>query len=78
MLSHHSFRLSTVAVAAASSAYLTSLNIATTGRPHLGAPLGTQTFVTQYVMDKVDNWVKNVIALSHIATTQHILHLFMA
>ena len=48
----------------------TSLNITTTGRPHLGAPLGTQTFVTQYVKDKVDNWVNNLIALSHIATTQ--------
>ena len=48
----------------------TNLNITTTGKPHLGAPLGTQSFVTQYVKDKVDNWVNNVIALSHIATTQ--------
>ena len=30
----------------------------------------TQSFVTQYVKDKIDNWVNNVIALSHIATTQ--------
>ena len=60
----------------------TNLNITTTGKPHLGAPLGTQSFVTQYVKDKVDNWVNNVIALSHIATLpsrmQHILHLPMA
>ena len=48
----------------------TNLNITTTGKPHLGAPLGTQSFVTQYVKDKIDNWVNNVIALSHIATTQ--------
>eukprot|EP00731_Ephydatia_muelleri_P023453 Em0015g1036a len=48
----------------------TNLNITTTGKPHLDVPLGTQSFVTQYVKDKVDNWVNNVITLSHIAITQ--------
>ena len=48
----------------------TNLNITTIGKPHLGAPLGTQSFVTQYVKAIIDNWVNNVIALSHIATTQ--------
>eukprot|EP00731_Ephydatia_muelleri_P024258 Em0016g529a len=48
----------------------TNLNITTTGKPHLGAPLGTQSFVTPYVKAIIDNWVNNVIAISHIATTQ--------
>ena len=31
----------------------TNMNITTEGRPHLGAPLGTQEFVQQFVTEKV-------------------------
>eukprot|EP00731_Ephydatia_muelleri_P007729 Em0004g67a len=55
----------------------TNLNITTTGKPHLGAPLGTQSFVTQYVKDKIDNWphaaYPTLLLPSHM---QHIPHCY--
>ncbi len=34
----------------------TSVNITCEGRPHLGAPIGSQAFVEQFVGEKVKGW----------------------
>ena len=46
------------------------INITTEGRPHLGAPLGSPTFVQQFVTSKVDSWCSELKHLSKIAVTQ--------
>ena len=48
----------------------TGVNITTEGRRHLGAALGCSAFVESFVSAQVDEWVKEVIRLSNIATTQ--------
>ena len=40
------------------------------GRPHLGAPLGSPYYVSQYVSENVQQWSKELKLLSSIAITQ--------
>lgn len=42
----------------------------TKGQRHLGAALGTQTFIERYVTEKVHEWMKQVNKLAEIATSQ--------
>ena len=48
----------------------TGVNITTEGRKVLGAALGTQSFVNEYLDKKVRTWTEEVITLAHIASTQ--------
>ena len=48
----------------------TSVNVTCTGRPHLGAPLGTQDYIDTFVSEKVEQWSGDLKLLSAIATTQ--------
>ena len=56
--------------AAISSFGNTQVNITTEGKPHLGAALGTQTYIDQYVIHKVQLWSSELKRLSSIATSQ--------
>lgn len=44
--------------------------ITTSGKWHLGAALGTRTFVEEYVTQKVSEWTKEIESLSTIAISQ--------
>ena len=46
------------------------MNITAEGRPHLGAALGTQSYVSQFVNTKVQQWCNELKTLSSIASTQ--------
>ena len=35
----------------------TSINISTQGKKHLGAVLGSRSYLKEYVIEKVDDWV---------------------
>ena len=48
----------------------TNINIATDGRKHLGAVVGSDTYKSQYVEDLVDDWNTHLKLLSTIAATQ--------
>lgn len=48
----------------------TSVQITTDGKPHLGAALGTQSFIETYVTHKVEQWSNEVKHLSLIAKSQ--------
>ena len=48
----------------------TGVKITSEGRPHLGAPLGSPDYVSQYVSEKVQQWSKELKLLSAIAITQ--------
>ena len=48
----------------------TGVNITMEGKRHLGAALGTRSFVTTYVEDKVEKWVASIHKLAQIANTQ--------
>ena len=48
----------------------TGVSITEEGRRHLGAAIGTRSFVEGYVHHKVSNWVQEVERLSSIAATQ--------
>jgi hypothetical protein len=48
----------------------TAINITSEGRPYLGAALGSQEYINQYVSDKVQKWNEELHILSEIATTQ--------
>ena len=48
----------------------THVNLTCDGRPHLGAPLGTQDYVDRYMKDKVNTWCTELELLSTIAKTQ--------
>lgn len=45
----------------------TGVNVTAQGRRHLGAALGTRTFVEEYVLKQVDEWVAQLHRLSAIA-----------
>ena len=45
----------------------TGINITTQGKRHLGAALGTRTFVEEYVHSKVAGWIQEVKRLSLVA-----------
>ena len=48
----------------------TSVNITTSGRPHLGTPLhvGTQSYVEEYIQQNVSHWCDTLAHLAQIAT----------
>ena len=48
----------------------TNVHITTTGRPYLGAPLGSDQYVTEFIQSKVETWKSIVLALSEIAFCQ--------
>ena len=48
----------------------TSINISTRGQKHLGAVLGSRSYLEEYVSEKVDDWVGQVVKLAEFAATQ--------
>ena len=48
----------------------TGVQITTEGRPHLGAAIGTPSYVHQYISDKVQLWATELEKLADIAKTQ--------
>ena len=46
------------------------MKITSEGCPHLGVPLGSPNYVSQYVSEKVQQWSKELKLLSAVATTQ--------
>ena len=43
------------------------INITIEGKRHLGAAIGSDNFKNEYINNKVDQWVKNIVKLSEIA-----------
>ena len=51
------------------------VNITTHGRPYLGSDLGSKEFIDQFVSDRVNCWVQELLTLSDIAKSQpHAAH----
>ena len=48
----------------------TGINVTTEDRRHLGAPLGSRDFLEDYVNEKAEQWVEEVIKLSEFANSQ--------
>ena len=48
----------------------TDVHVTINGKRHLGAALGANTFTEEYVSSKVREWVKEIMHLSVVATTQ--------
>ena len=48
----------------------TGINITTEGRKHLGAALGSRSYLEHYVGDKVEDWVGEVTRLAEFARSQ--------
>ena len=48
----------------------TGVHITINGKHHLGAALGANSFTEEYVSHKVGKWVKEILRLSTIASTQ--------
>ena len=48
----------------------TGINITTEGRKHLGAALGSRSYLEEYVGGKVDDWVGEVMRLAEFARSQ--------
>ena len=48
----------------------TAINITTQGKKHLEAVVGSRSYLTEYVDEKVEEWIKEVIRLSAFAITQ--------
>lgn len=48
----------------------TEVRITSQGRPHLGAPLGSQEFIEQFIADKVERWIDELSLLVDIAKNQ--------
>ena len=48
----------------------TGITITTEGERHLGAAIGSEEFRTQYIENKVNNWIKDVEQLSKIAVDE--------
>ena len=46
------------------------VNITSDGRPYLGAAIGSQHFIEEYVQSKVKTWLSSIIHLSKIAKSQ--------
>ena len=44
-----------------------TVKITAAGKRHLGVPLGSETFKKEFVKEKVDKWIGNVIELAEIA-----------
>jgi ApbE superfamily uncharacterized protein (UPF0280 family) len=48
----------------------TEINITTEGKRHLGAVAGSRSYLNEYVNEKVEEWVIEIINLADFATTQ--------
>ncbi len=48
----------------------TEINITNEGKKHLGAAVGTRSYLTEYVNEKVEEWVEEIIKLADFAITQ--------
>ena len=48
----------------------TSINISTRGQKHLGAVLGSRSYLEEYASEKVNDWVGQVVKLAEFAATQ--------
>jgi len=48
----------------------TAINISTQSQKHLGAVLGSKTYLEKYVNGKVEDWVDQVTKLADFATLQ--------
>ena len=48
----------------------TGINITTEGRKHLGAALGSRSYLEQYVGGKVEDWVGEVTRLAKFVRSQ--------
>ena len=48
----------------------TGVNITTSGKRYLGGAVGKETFVNNYIMNKITEWVKEVNRLALFAKTQ--------
>ena len=48
----------------------TDINITKEGKKHLGAVVGSRSYLSEYVNEKVDGWVSEIIKLAEFATTQ--------
>ena len=48
----------------------TAINVTTEGHKHLGAALGSRSFLEEYVGEKVDKWVNEVTKLADFAISQ--------
>ena len=48
----------------------TAINIATEGHKHLGAALGSRSYLEEYVSEKVEDWVNQVTKLAEYAISQ--------
>ena len=48
----------------------TAINITTERYKHLGAALGSRSYFEEYVVEKVENWVSQVIKLAEFAVSQ--------
>ena len=47
----------------------TSISISTRGQKHLGAVLSSRSYLEEYVSEKVDDWVGQVVKLAEFAAT---------
>ena len=50
--------------------YLNNIDVTSSGRPYLGAALGTASYTDHFVAEKIAQWVGEVSLLSAIAITQ--------
>ena len=48
----------------------TAINVTTEGQKHLGAALGSRSYLEEYVNDKVVDWVNEVKRLAEFAVSQ--------
>ena len=48
----------------------TGVNIDDTGRPYLGAPMGSDNYAGQFISRKVSNWISEVGRLASFAQSQ--------
>ena len=48
----------------------TQVNVTSEGRPHLGAAIGTESYINSYVKQKVEQWSVELERLALVATTQ--------
>ena len=48
----------------------TAINVTVQGQRHLGAAIGSQEYVEEYVNDKVNSWISEITKLAEFAVTQ--------
>ena len=48
----------------------TQVNVTSEGRPHLGAAIGTESYINSYVKQKVEQWSVELERLATVATAQ--------